>query len=217
MELPEKSGLPQIEFPDRRPALRPLRTAVSMARARAIPRCASVLNIISRRVNHEHARRRADTERENFDPENRRIPAPGDPHNRRNGQGAEPLSQTGHDRIPATRLDAGNRGSVDIGGTGRVLGKELPLFNVLLLSALSLIFIGLFVYLNFYRFMLKGNVIEYCKRVCAIYFFSLVVVGALLTIIERCPWGIDNVLAIKRILIVAFPAAMSASLSDSLK
>lgn len=97
------------------------------------------------------------------------------------------------------------------------LGKELPLFNVLLLSALSLIFIGLFVYLNFYRFMLKGNVIEYCKRVCAIYFFSLVVVGALLTIIERCPWGIDNMLAIKRILIVAFPAAMSASLSDSLK
>lgn len=125
MELPEKSGLPQIEFPDRRPALRPLRTAVSMARARAIPRCASVLNIISRRVNHEHARRRADTERENFDPENRRIPAPGDPHNRRNRQGAEPLPQTGHGRVPATRLDAGNRGSVDIGGTGRVHGRDL--------------------------------------------------------------------------------------------
>ncbi len=97
------------------------------------------------------------------------------------------------------------------------LGEELPFLNVLLLSALSVVFIGLFVYLNFYRFMFRENVMEYIKRVFSIYFFSLLVVGVLLTIIQRCPWGVDNLIAMKRVLIVAFPASMSASLSDSLK
>lgn len=58
---------------------------------------------------------------------------------------------------------------------------------------------------------------DYFKRVIAVYFFSLFVVGLLLTIIQKCPWGVDNVLAIKRILIVSFPASMAAAVSDTLK
>lgn len=97
------------------------------------------------------------------------------------------------------------------------LGEELPLKNVLTLSGLSLVFIGLFVYFNFYRYLFRKHVLEYIKRVLSIYIFSLLIVGVLLTIIERCPWGIDNWLALKRILIVAFPASMSAAVSDTLK
>lgn len=97
------------------------------------------------------------------------------------------------------------------------LGAELPLVNVLVLSGLSLVFIGLFVYFNFYRYLFKSHVWEYVKRVISIYIFSMLVVALLLTIIERCPWGIDNITAIKRIMIVAFPASMSAAISDTLK
>ena len=97
------------------------------------------------------------------------------------------------------------------------LGEKLPLRNVLSLSSLSLLFIGLFVYFNFYRRMFKEHIREYIKRVLAIYIFSLLVVGTLLTLIEQCPWGVDNLLAIKRILIVGFPASMSAAISDSIK
>jgi uncharacterized membrane protein len=97
------------------------------------------------------------------------------------------------------------------------LGKQLPLANVLVLSALSVLFIALFVYFNFYRFNFKGNVLQYGKRVVAVYLFSLLVVGLILTIIQKCPWGTDNVLALKRMLIVAFPASMSAAVSDTLK
>lgn len=97
------------------------------------------------------------------------------------------------------------------------LGVELPLLNVLALSGLSILFIALFVYLNFYRYLFKAHEMEFIKRVLAIYIFSLIVVGVLLTIIQRCPWGIDNIVAVKRILIVAFPASMSASLSDAIK
>ena len=97
------------------------------------------------------------------------------------------------------------------------LGAQLPLGNVLALSALSVLFIALFVYFNFYRFAFRGHVVEYCKRVLAVYLFSLLVVGIILTIVQKCPWGTDGLLALKRVLIVAFPASMSAAVSDTLK
>jgi len=97
------------------------------------------------------------------------------------------------------------------------LGQELPMPNVLALSALSVLFIALFVYFNFYRMHLRGNVLKFIKRVASIYVFSLLVVTLLLTIIERCPWDADYIVALKRILIVAFPASMSAAISDTLK
>ena len=97
------------------------------------------------------------------------------------------------------------------------LGSTLPDENVAILSLVSLSFIALFVYVHFYRFYLKGFVFEYFKRVFAIYFISLIVVGLLMTLIEQCPWGVDNMLAIKRIIIVAFPASMSAVATDALK
>ena len=97
------------------------------------------------------------------------------------------------------------------------LGQTLPFRNVLILSAVSLLFIALFVYFNFYRFAFKGHVLEYVKRVLSIYLFSLFVVGALLTVIQQAPWASNVVLAVKRVLIVAFPASMSAAVSDALK
>lgn len=97
------------------------------------------------------------------------------------------------------------------------LGEKLPLLNIGLLAAISIFFIAIFVYANFYRYYLKGYFFEYIKRVLAIYIISLIVVGALMTVIQQCPWGIDNLLAIKRIIIVAFPASMSAVAADAIK
>jgi uncharacterized membrane protein len=98
-----------------------------------------------------------------------------------------------------------------------ILAQELKIKSVIFLGAISLLFIALFVYFNFYRFNIKGYVTQYIKRVIATYGLSLLVVGLLLTIIEKCPWGIDNILAIKRIIITAFPASMAATLSDTIK
>ena len=98
-----------------------------------------------------------------------------------------------------------------------ILAQQLQMKNVLWLGLISIFFIALFVYFNFYRFNLKGNSIQYIKRVVATYGLSLVVVGLLLTVIEKCPWGVDNLLAIKRIIITAFPASMAATLSDTIR
>ena len=97
------------------------------------------------------------------------------------------------------------------------LGKSLPLTNVLIISMLSLSMISVFVYFNFYKVTLKGYVLEFVKRVLGTYLISLIVVGLILTIIQKCPWGVDNIVALKRIIIVAFPAAMSGTLSDTIK
>ena len=46
---------------------------------------------------------------------------------------------------------------------------------------------------------------------------ALLVVAVLMTLIQQCPWGTDTLLAIKRVIIVAFPASMSAVATDALK
>jgi uncharacterized membrane protein len=109
--------------------------------------------------------------------------------------------------------------SIPVGFTEETwrMGETLVWFNVMLLAAVSILFIGAFVYFRFYRGIMKGFYFEYCKRVMATYFLSLLVVGLLLSIIQKCPWGIDNMLALKRIIIVSFPASMSATLTDALK
>jgi uncharacterized membrane protein len=97
-----------------------------------------------------------------------------------------------------------------------VLGQEMALANVILLGAISIVFIALHVYFNFYRRYLKGHVSEYIKRVIAIYVLSFLVVGGLLSIIGKALWQTDTLLAIKRTIIVTFPASMSATVSDGI-
>ncbi len=97
------------------------------------------------------------------------------------------------------------------------LGSKLPLNNVLYLSIMSLTMISLFVYFNFYRFHIKNNVFNYIKRVLATYFLSLIVCATILTIIQQCPWETNYLLAIKRTVIVAFPASLMATVADIIK
>ncbi|TXG35776.1 DUF2391 family protein [Seonamhaeicola maritimus] len=97
------------------------------------------------------------------------------------------------------------------------LGETLPISNVSMIAAISLVLISVFVYFNFYKVTLKGYVTDFIKRIIGTYIISLLVVALILTLIDKCPWRIDNLLAIKRIIIVAFPAAMSGTLSDTIK
>jgi uncharacterized membrane protein len=97
------------------------------------------------------------------------------------------------------------------------LGESLPMANVLGILGLSVIFIGAFVYYNFYRSNFKEHKKEFIKRIISIYFVSLIVVGLLLTLIQRAPWNTDLVLALKRVIIVSFPASMSAAVADMIK
>ncbi len=98
-----------------------------------------------------------------------------------------------------------------------VLAETLPHNNVIGVALFSFAIIGAFVYFNFYRGNLWPYIFEFVKRVIFTYLISFAVVAIFLTLIAKCPWGVDNILAVKRVVIVSFPAAMSGTLSDTIK
>jgi len=97
------------------------------------------------------------------------------------------------------------------------LGETLPLANVLMLSLLSLLFLATFIYYNYYRGHMRHHWFEFVKRTISTYLLSLFVVAIILTIIEKAPWDINTLLAVKRTIIVALPASLSAAVVDIIK
>lgn len=96
------------------------------------------------------------------------------------------------------------------------LGSTLPARNIFILAGMSILFISAYVYFSFYRGLLRQHLFNYVRRVLAIYLLSLIVVAVLLTIIEMAPWIADWRLALRRTIIVGFPASMSAAVSDAI-
>jgi hypothetical protein len=72
-----------------------------------------------------------------------------------------------------------------------------------------------FIYFSAYRKRLKLFRWEFVKRVLSTCLLAIIVVGLLLTIVNQCPWFSDFDVALKRVLIGAFPASMSATVTDS--
>ncbi|MBN1779283.1 MAG: DUF2391 family protein [Candidatus Buchananbacteria bacterium] len=97
------------------------------------------------------------------------------------------------------------------------LSEILPVINILAIGLVSLIFVGSFVYYNYYRDHSNFELVEFVKRVVATYIVSAIVVGLLLFLIDKAPLGVDWVVTLKRIVIISLPASMSAAIADVLK
>ncbi|MCP5497862.1 MAG: DUF2391 family protein [Leptospiraceae bacterium] len=97
------------------------------------------------------------------------------------------------------------------------LGETLPLLNVGIIGFISITFIGLFVYYNFYKGLLKENWLSFFKRVISTYFISVFVVGLILFLINKAPLGSEWIITLKRIVLISFPASMSAAVADMIK
>ena len=109
--------------------------------------------------------------------------------------------------------------AIPVGFTTEIwdLGTTLPLLNVIIFIILSFLFISIFVYHNYYRKKFKKHWLEFVKRVVSTYVFSFATVALLLFLINVTPWSTDWLLAFKRVVIVAFPASMSAAVADMIK
>jgi uncharacterized membrane protein len=97
------------------------------------------------------------------------------------------------------------------------LGRTLPLENIIMISLVSIIFIGTFVYYMYDRDKSDHNAFEHVKRIASTYIFSLAVVAGFLTIIQVAPWGTEWVIALKRVILISLPASMSAVVADTIK
>lgn len=96
------------------------------------------------------------------------------------------------------------------------MGDQLHWINAIALSLVGILFMAGFVYYSAYQKHFKMFRGEFVKRVLSTFLLSAIIVGFLLTIVGKCPWLTDFDVALKRTLIGAFPASLSATVTDSL-
>ncbi len=97
------------------------------------------------------------------------------------------------------------------------LGETLPIWNIVLIFFLSVLFISLFAYRYFKKNLLKFYWDDLFKRVSIIYLASFFIVALILFLIQKAPWSTDFILALKRTIIVTFPSSLGATIAGSLK
>lgn len=97
------------------------------------------------------------------------------------------------------------------------LSVELKRINVYALGLVSKVVSALFIYFNFYRFRLKGNIILYLKRVIITYLIAISSIVLLLALIDKFPTFETPYISIKRVIIIGFPTIFAAVISDFLK
>lgn len=109
--------------------------------------------------------------------------------------------------------------AIPVGFTEEVwqMGNHLPFSRVFGIGLLSLFFISAFVYYNSYQNHIAKHWDEFIKRVLTTYVLSLLIVALILTLVQVTPWQADFAVALKRVILVAFPASMSAAVADMLK
>jgi uncharacterized membrane protein len=95
------------------------------------------------------------------------------------------------------------------------LSEELNQTKILLFALLSFVTVVSYIYLNFYRYKLKGNIVNFIKRLIATYVISISSVVLLLFLIDKLPLNTWH--GVNRIVIIGFPSMFGAILSDSLK
>jgi uncharacterized membrane protein len=90
------------------------------------------------------------------------------------------------------------------------LSAELSLVRTVFIVLASLLFISFFVHTKYrHDFSFSGQK-EVAARVLAVYGLTLLVVGAVLFTVGKLPLGSEPLLAVKRMILVAFPASFAA-------
>ncbi len=113
--------------------------------------------------------------------------------------------------------------AVPVGFTQEVweMAERLPLVNMIALTALTLFFIGIFTFYSYHREHMNANpkyhLLELGKRVISTYLISFIIVAILMTIIGVTPWKTNLSMAINIVVLVTFPAAIGAVISDRIK
>lgn len=97
------------------------------------------------------------------------------------------------------------------------LSHELTVLQVSLLAALSCSFLSLFIYFVHGNNQGDHHVRIDFVRILATYGVTLAVCAIILALVGKFPIGSDTAVAIKRTILVAFPASFSATVVDNLK
>ena len=96
------------------------------------------------------------------------------------------------------------------------LGVELTVGRALLILLSSIVFIAWFAYELYYDPTLRHPHREIARRVLAVYGLTLAISACILLVIDRLLILDAPLVALKRTIIVAFPASFAATVVDSI-
>ncbi len=96
------------------------------------------------------------------------------------------------------------------------LSETLPLLNVIVLIFLSLLFISLYSIQGIFQGEIKHRLSHFVLRIIIDYGVALIIVFIVLFALNRMPILDDPIIALKRIIILGFPASMGGVIVDGL-
>ena len=96
------------------------------------------------------------------------------------------------------------------------LSETLPLLNVIVLLFLSLLFIGLYSIQGIFQGEVRHRYYDFILRILVDYGVTLIVVFIILFALNRMPLFDEPIVAIKRIILLSFPASMGGVIVDGL-
>ena len=91
----------------------------------------------------------------------------------------------------------------------------LPFFNLLLVFALSVTFLGIYAYYSVFQEQVSKRFDIFILRIFIAYFISALVVALVLLALNKLPIIDEPVIALKRLILIAMPASMGAIVVDS--
>ena len=94
------------------------------------------------------------------------------------------------------------------------LSETLPLFNVMVLLFLSLILISLYSIQGIFAGNIKHRFLHYLLRTFIVYSVTVVVVFLVLFALDRMPIIDQPMIAMKRIILISFPASLGGVIVD---
>ena len=95
------------------------------------------------------------------------------------------------------------------------LSRTLPLQNTVLLILLSLLFINLYSFYGIFQKNIRQRTSIFIYRTFIDYAVTVTVVFIILLALNRMPLLSEPLVAVKRVLILSFPASMGAVVVDS--
>jgi uncharacterized membrane protein len=94
------------------------------------------------------------------------------------------------------------------------LSETLPLLNVIMLLILSLMFIGLYSIQGIFQGKVKHRLYHFVFRIIIIYGLTVIAVFTILIALNRMPLFDEPIIALKRIILLSFPASMGGVIVD---
>jgi len=95
------------------------------------------------------------------------------------------------------------------------LGETLSALNLLMLFALSVVFLSIYAYQSVFQHDVQRRKLVFVSRIVIAYLLTAFVVALVLLSLDKLPLLEDPMVALNRIIIISMPASMGAIVVDS--